>query len=340
MNNKHIDMTKKTCVVTGGKGFIGSHLCSRLTELGAQVISVDIIKGDKGTCFGLINKPRDILTITADLSDPSCINKIIGLKPDHIFHLCGLPYAPYTSIDPVNAFRANVSSTANMLEVARIASVEQFVLASSACVFGATIASPIPVNGIRCKPEHFYTYTKRQAENIAESYHEFYDVPISVCRFVNIYGPGDRHFGRLVPTLCKQLIESSSNDLTLFRSSGESVFEFLHVEDAVSGLLSSICNEHSTFCIRHFGTGPTGRMKVKDVANKLSILFDSKKRKLITKTNGSERTVKKYLDIQDTIANVGWKPEWTIDMGFSSTIDWYRKNINKIDPFDYAVFGL
>ena len=340
MNQQYKNLTKKTCLVTGGTGFIGSHLCAQLSELGAAVISVDIEGNKEGTYFKLLNGHRDIQTKIMDLSDSSSIKKIAKLKPDFLFHLSGLPYAPFTSIHPVSSFRSNVSTTANMLEAARVTSAERFVLASSACVFGATIDSPIPINGNRSRPEHYYSYTKRQAESQAESYNEFYDVPISICRFVNIYGPGDRHFGRLIPALCRQLIELTTNELTLFRSSGESVFEFLYVEDAVSGLLAAAIGEDSTFGIYHFGPGPMGRMKIIDIANKLSILYDNRKRKLNAKATDGERTVQKYLDFEETVANIGWKPRWDLNTGLSSTVDWYRENITKIKPFNYSLHSI
>ena len=330
----------KTCLVTGGTGFIGSYLCAKLYSLGAHVISVDIEEAKDGTLFNLLNKNNKIRTLTADLADSSNISKISKLKPDYIYHLAGLPYAPYTSIHPASAFNANVSSTANMLEVARNISTDRFVLASSACVFGATIDSPIPINGKRCKAEHYYTYTKRQAEYTAESYNEFYSVPISICRFVNIYGPGDRHFGRLIPALCKQLIESISQELTLFRSSGESVFEFLYVEDAVSGLLAAAQDGCADCGISHFGPGHSARVKTREVAHKLSLIYDNRKRKLITKNHGGEKTVEKYLDTSDTMKNIGWEPQWNFDEGLSKTIRWYRENIRKIKPANYAIHNM
>lgn len=334
MKSDFSNLVNKTCIVTGGAGFIGSHLCACLFDLGINVISIDIEANQKSTFFNFLNENRDIHFIATDLSDSSSIHKLAEIKPNIIFHLAGKPYAPFTSVQPNSAYFANVVSTANMLELARIASVDRFLLASSACIFGATSDSPISVKGKYCKPEHYYTYTKREAESLASSYYEFYNIPISICRFVNIYGPGDRHFGRLIPQLCYQLVNNESNELRLLRSSGESVFEFLYVEDAVSGLLSVASKEDSSYSIRHFGTGQLGRMKTKDIANHLSLIYDNKKRKIFTRQTGGEKIVHKYLDINDTKKDIGWMPQWSINDGLSKTVAWYRRYINKIKPFE------
>jgi nucleoside-diphosphate-sugar epimerase len=330
----------KTCLVTGGAGFIGSHLCAKLLGLGARVISVDLEGAKDGTLFKLLNLSDAVESLTVDLSEPSAIEQITEQKPDRIFHLCGLPYAPYTSLHPVRTFRANVASTANMLEAARQVSAERFILASSACVFGATKSSPLSIDGKRCKGEHYYTYTKRQAESVAESYSEFYGVPASICRFVNVYGPGDRHFGRLIPALCKQLIESESQELTLFRSSGDSVFEFLYVDDAVSGLLNAAEYGDSGCEIHHFGPGYTARTSAREIAERLSVLFDNRERRITTKSQGGEKTVAKYLDTGDTASSLGWVPRWGLDAGLSETVRWYERNIEKMEPFDDADLAL
>jgi nucleoside-diphosphate-sugar epimerase len=336
MTDKSSAWKDKICAVTGGVGFIGSHLCARLHDYGAKVICVDICAGSEGTLFPLINMNNDISLITADLAEPSSIETIQDIQPDVIFHLAGLPYAPETTLHPTAAFRSNVITTANMLEAARRSDGAHFVLASSACYYGATTESPLKPNSRTSRGEHYYTYTKRRAEDEVATYKEFYNLSASVCRFVNVYGPGDRHFRRIVPSLCTQLIEGAPQSLQLHRSTGESIFEFLHVDDAVSGILAAGLETNISHEPLHFGPGKLGRTNILDLANRLSLIYDNHKRPVIVNNNTGERIVVKYLDTKETQQRLDWKANWSLTDGLKSTLDWYRLNSDRIAPITYT----
>ena len=333
MKKSYSDLAGKHCLVTGGMGFVGSHLCAKLSEIGAKVMIVDIESDIQGTMFNINNRDRSVQRLSVDLSQTVSLPIIENLGAEIIFHLAGSPYAPYTSAHPLSAYLANVVTTANMLEVARKTSANKFILASSACVFGATTQSPLSTNGTRSKGEHYYTYTKRQAEEQVEAYREFYDLPAIICRFVNIYGPGDRHFGRLVPSLCQQLLSGKVTDLQLRRSNGYSLFEFLHVDDAVTALLTAACQKSTNQPPLHFGPGPSGRASVRQVAEMLSLLYDNKKRNLRTIDIGGEQTVFKFLDITDTQKSISWKAAWKLQEGLSNTLIWYSENLSRLKAF-------
>lgn len=322
----------KRCVVTGGTGFIGSHLCARLHKMGAEVVNFDVERPGEGSLFVLLNGNREISTSSFDLAEIPSIDAVAEEEPDVIFHLAAIPYGPATSEHPTEAFRSNVMSTVNMLEAARRAGSERFVLASSACYFGATLASPLTEDSPLESPEHFYTYTKRQAEDQVQAYNEFYGVPASICRFVNIYGPGDRHFGRIIPQICRQLIVEESDVLHLYRSDGESVFEFLYVEDAVDALLAAACDVPDLLDVFHFGPGPSARLKILDLVERLSLLFDGRPRKILPNQVSSEKPVRKYLDTSRTQEMLDWAPEWDLDDGLTHTLEWYRRHLHQITP--------
>lgn len=335
MISKTDSLKDKVCVVTGGTGFIGSHLCVKLHNIGARVVNVDIESGDFGTLFSILAEGRNIPVIQADLAEPKSIQRIVELKPDIIFHLAGKPYAPYTTTHPITTFRSNVVSTMNMLDAARQSDSGRFVLASSACYFGATQVSPLLEDTQVSQPEHYYSYTKRQAEEITKSYSDFYGVPSIVCRFVNVYGPGDRHMGRIVPNLCKQLISEKSETLELFRSDGKSILGFLFVEDAVNALIAAAEQSEHCYELFHFGPGTSTPMLVSDLAQKLSLLYDAKIRDLKINTMNPEKKVNKNLDITRTINRIDWKASWNRDDGLARTIAWYRENLLKITPHCY-----
>jgi nucleoside-diphosphate-sugar epimerase len=303
--------------------------------VGGVVISADVERPTEGSLFPLLNGNRRISTLVLDLAEPSSIDAVAKEKPEVIFHLAAIPYGPATSEHRDKAFRSNVASTFNMLEAAKRVGVERFVLASSACYFGAAVDAPLTKTSELVYPEHFYTYTKRHAEGWVRDYHEFGSVPATICRFVNIYGPGDRHFGRIIPCICRQLIEEKSDTLRLHRSDGQSIFEFLYVEDAVDALLTAASDAPESFGVFHFGPGPSARLRIQDLVGKLSVLYDGRVRTILTSEPAWERRVRKYLDISETEAALGWAAQWGLEDGLGRTLNWYRSNMARITPHTY-----
>jgi nucleoside-diphosphate-sugar epimerase len=336
MSKKPNTLNGKLCLVTGGTGFIGSHLCARLHDRGARVVNLDIEPAHSGTMLSLLSKGRSITTIQADLAEPKSINLAADLRPDVIFHLAGRPYAPDTSAHPAQAHRSNVTTTVNMLDAARRARTHRFVLASSACVYGATQASPLKADTAYSEPEHYYTYTKREAEFVTHGTREYFNLDTRICRLDNVYGPGDRHLGRIIPRMCSQLISDKSDTLHLSRSSGQSVFEFLYVEDAVEGLIAAAENESEYKDAFHIGPGESARMSIIELTKKLSILFDGRVRDVSVNTTDPEKDVYKFLDIDKTGEVLQWTAKWSLEDGLDSTIAWYKENLPKIMPHRYG----
>jgi nucleoside-diphosphate-sugar epimerase len=323
----------RRCLVTGGTGFIGSHLCARLHDLGARVVNADIEPDQPGTLFWLLNEARDIPVVCADLSNKESIEPVAEVQPEVVFHLAAVPYAPWTSKHPIEADDANVVTTRNVLEAARRSGAERFVLASSACFFGATTASPLTEQSELSLAEHWYTHTKRAAEEKVRAYHEFFGVPGTICRFVNVYGPGDRHMGRIVPAVCRQLIADRAAAIHLTRSTGESIFEFLYVDDAVEALLIAAERARGRCEVFHFAPGAESRMSVRDLAVRISLLYDGKAREVLVECDRPEKPVRKYLDATSTEAALGWKAEWGLDDGLRRTIEWYGDNLGRLSPY-------
>lgn len=335
MRSENLFWEKTTCLITGALGFIGSHLCAKLYNIGARVIAVDIEPYHDKTMFYFLNKDKKINIINKDLSNPDSIEEIQATKPNIIFHLAAIPYAPYTSLNPLEAYRSNVVTTTIMLELARRVCADQFVLASSACVFGAAQSSPLSENDKLYPPQHFYSYTKREAEEQVRAFNEFYGVPSSICRMVNVYGPGDRHFGRIIPQIIRQLIIDKAITLKLLRSQGKSIFEFLYVDDAIEGLLATAKIKSNKTEVYHFGPGRNGRLSILDLVKKLSQLYDGKIREVSVNNVAPERTVYKYLRVENTKNILRWSSKIYLDYGLNLTLKWYEKNINKITPRKY-----
>jgi nucleoside-diphosphate-sugar epimerase len=319
-----------TCLITGGVGFLGSHLCKRLVSMGARTTVFDIEDPRPGTLFSYYGLNERALVVNQDCAARTSIDLIRGIAPDYIFHLAGLPYAPYTTAHPAKAEAANVKSTETVLEAARELRGTRLVFSSSACVFGATRQSPLAVNSPYSEPAHYYTITKRRAEEILLKYRGRYGIDAVVCRFGNIYGPGDRHFGRIVPQICRQLIVEDCDQIMLRRSRGGSVFEFLYVDDAVDGLLNATGAQAASRPIWHFTGGSKSRIDILGLAVLMSLLYDGRRREALPCHGIPEQTVVKYLDASATSETLGFEPAEDLYGGLSKTLKWYRQCIGEL----------
>lgn len=325
-----------TCVVTGGVGFLGSYLCERLARAGARVVAIDIEDAHPGTFFSHKCSHERVRAITQDCAAGVAVNLIREISPDYIFHLAGLPYAPYTTAHRDEAFAANVTTTETVLEAASKLSGARLVFSSSACVFGAAQESPLTLSSPYSRPAHYYTVTKRQAEEIVLGYRESRGINATICRFGNIYGPGDRHFGRIVPQICSQLIAEAREYITLRRSSGTSIFEFLYVDDAVEGLLRAAGKKALDQPVWHFTGGPENRVDILGLASLMSLAYDGKKRDVIPCQIEPEIGVTKYLDDSATRKHLGFAPASNLSDGLRRTLNWYRSHINDLKPHPSA----
>ena len=319
-----------TCIITGGVGFLGSHLCKKLTSMGARTTVLDIEDPHPGTLFLHNDLNERTMFINQDCSDRTSIEVIRGIAPDYIFHLAGLPYAPYTTAHPAKAEAANVTSIETVLEAAREFRGTRLVFSSSACVFGATRQSPLAVDSPYSEPAHYYTVTKRRAEEILLKYREHYGIDAVACRFGNVYGPGDRHFGRIVPQICWQLIVEDCDRITLRRSRGDSVFEFLYVDDAVDALLSAAGAAAASRPVWHFTGGPKSRIDVLRLTALMSTLYDGRRREVLPCHGIPEQAVIKYLDASATSETLGFEPATDLHNGLSKTLNWYRSHIGEL----------
>lgn len=324
----------KKCLVTGGVGFIGSHLCRRLHALGARVFSIDSEECRAGTLFPILNRGDDITVVHDDLSNPKSVGVVQDISPDFIFHLAGSPYAPFTTRHPQKAYLSNVVSTVNMLEGARLADVKKFILASSACVFGAAQHSPLLTTDAPYVPEHYYSITKQDAERQVNAFGRWYGIEAAICRFGNIYGPGDRHFGRIVPQICNQLIKEKRETLLLKRSSGDSVFEFLYVDDCVKAFLATGESQSDQVETLQFSGGERARVSILSLAEMISRKFDGEQRAITVNSATPEKTVEKYLDVTATEQLLGWAAGWDLEQGLEATVEWYKANINHLTPHE------
>lgn len=224
-------MMKRTALVTGGAGFIGSHLCDALIADGREVLCLDnFFTGSKVNIRHLLDREHFEL-VRHD------VNYTLSFEVDEIYHLA-CPASPYYyQVDPVQTIRTNVQGTINVLELARRLGA-RVVFASTSEVYGDPTIHPQPEtyrgNVNVCSPRACYDEGKRCAETICWDYRRQYGVDVRVARIFNTYGPRMAlNDGRVVSNFIVQALQGK--DLTIF-GDGTQTRSFQYVTDLIAGL--------------------------------------------------------------------------------------------------------
>lgn len=312
----------KKVLVTGGGGFIGSHLVERLLEHESKVRVV-----------GRSEKPRNLISclkkidyVRANLSKmKSCAEVVHGM--DAVFHLASkVAGIKYNVAHPAEMFRANTMLNLMMLEASRIENVERYLCTSSICVYPRYCKVPTPeTEGFKDDPDPTvlgYGWAKRIAELQARFYAEEYGMKIAIIRPTNAYGPRDDfslETSHVIPALIRKVYES--NDVLTVWGSGNQTRSFIYVEDLARAMME-VTEKYAVADPVNIGTDE--EVTIKDLAHlilelsgkNLLIKFD------LTKPEGQPR---KFADISKAKEKLNWKPKFTLEEGIKKTIEWYKK---------------
>ena len=219
----------KTSIVTGGAGFIGSHIVDRLLELEHKVIVIDNESSDGHD---------DYYWNPKSYNNKLDIRNFDAIAPlfkgvDYVFHLAAKASVQASIDDPLSTISTQVMGTANVLEAARLAGCEKFIYSSTSACYGNN--NPIPNNEtMREDPLNAYAIGKLSGEQLVRAYYHLYGLKTVAFRYTNVYGERARHVGTYAPVVSKFLKSLGEGDpLTIF-GDGLQRRDFIHVSDVVT----------------------------------------------------------------------------------------------------------
>jgi len=302
-------------VVTGGAGFIGSHLCEALVAQGCSVICVDnMCTGEPGNLSGVERSPRFHL-IRHDVTEPFTVDGPV----DYVVHLAS-PASPLDYLRmPLETLRVGSAGTENALRVAA-AHRARFVLASTSEVYGDPAQHPQPesywgnVNPVG--PRAVYDESKRYAEALTAAYRRTLGADTAIARLFNSFGPRmRRNDGRVVPTFIDQAL--AGEPLTI-NGSGEQTRSLCYVDDTVKGLLALMCSTVPG----PVNIGATQELTVREIAELIAAEAGAELR-TVSQQLPTDEPNRRCPDIELARALLGWKPEISVSEGLRRTFGWW-----------------
>jgi UDP-glucuronate decarboxylase len=304
-------------LITGGAGFIGSHLSKKLLDEGHEVLCLDnFFTGSKKNIHKLMDD-KNFEIIRHDITSP------IQLEVDQIYNLA-CPASPvHYQFDPVQTIRTSILGAMNMLDLANRTKAK-ILQASTSEVYGDPNIHPQPesywgnVNPIGIRS--CYDEGKRSAETLFFDYHRQYAVDIRVIRIFNTYGPNMHpQDGRVVSNFIMQALNNS--DITIY-GDGSQTRSFQFVDDLVEGMYKMMNNEKDF--IGPVNIGNPDEFTIKQLAEKVLEMIPESKSKIIFEELPQDDPKQRQPDIDLARDNLDWRPVIKLEEGLSKTIDYFR----------------
>lgn len=312
-------------LVTGGAGFIGSHVCERLLENGHAVWAFD----DLNPFYSPALKQRNLGELQAlsrpftfvkgDISDRAALDALLGsVKFDQVVHLAARAGVRPSLAEPALYQRVNVEGTVNLLEAARFNGVRKIVIASSSSVYGVNAKVPFSEDDPIFSAISPYAASKLACESLGHVYHHVYGLDVVMLRFFTVYGPRQR------PDLAihkfAQLM-TANKPIPVF-GDGSTARDYTYIRDIVNGVIACTQKE---FGYEIFNLGESQTVK-------LSYLIE-----LLEKALGKKAIIDRqppqpgdvpltYADISKAKAELGYSPGVKIEQGIPLFVEWFRKS--------------
>lgn len=306
----------KNILITGSSGFIGSHLFDHFQKKGKNIL-------------GISRKPKRRSEIKGDVTNFRFIDDVVKKHNiDTIFHLASQSLVDLGTNNPRKTFETNLRGTTNILEASRTNKIKRVIIASTAHVYGdggnnLPYKETDPIFSTRP-----YETSKVCADLIAQSYRFTFSLPVFIPRFVNVYGPGDINFSRIIPRTIKSILENKNPQIW----GGKAARDFLFISDALRAylLLADKIDNPRDNGLYNFGVG-----KPINVIKLVQKIINLSSKQLFVKITPAEREKEikeQYVSFRKAKKELGWDAKVSLDFGLKKTWKWYsrRSSINDI----------
>jgi NAD dependent epimerase/dehydratase len=327
-----VDWSGRRVLVTGGEGFIGSHLVERLVHEGAEVRT--LVQYNAFGRFGWLDPAVhvEVRVIPGDVRDAGRVGEAVD-GCEVVFHLAALIGIPYSYVAPESYVQVNVEGTSNVALACRTTGVSRLVHTSTSETYGSALRVPIDEDH-PLRPQSPYSASKIGGDMMALSYWHAFELPVAVVRPFNTYGP--RQSTRaVIPTILTQL-HGGATEIRLGATAPTR--DFNYVDDTVSGFLAVAACDRAVGSVVNIGSGrevsigDLVALLVRTTGSSAEVVVDPDR----VRPTGSE--VDRLL-CDNTRARewAGWRPEVSLEEGLRRTSDWVKENLHLLDTEGYAI---
>lgn len=309
-------MSLKKVLVTGGAGFIGSHIVEELQGKAEIVVLDSLRSGYKANLEGF-----ECEFIEGDIRDRAAVKRAMR-GVDHVFHLAALVSVP-ESMEKINeCIEINAQGFVNVLEEARTAGVEKLCFSTSAAIYGDNPVVP-KVETMTPEPKSPYAVTKLDGEYYGSLFTRERGLPCACLRYFNVFGPRQDPKGAYAAAVPIFITRALANeDVTIYGDGGQTR-DFVFVKDVVAANLCFAQNDATGV----FNVARGGRISINDLAETIVRLTESKSKIVHLPERAGD--VKHSTACVDKAAQAGYKASHTFDEGLAATIEFYRKRLGR-----------
>lgn len=303
-------------VVTGGAGFIGSHLSEKLAERGYYVVILDNLSTGKRENIEELLKKDAVEFIRGSVTDLPLLNRVLQ-DTDYVFHQAAIPSVPRSVKNPQASLEANVVGTLNVLLAARDRGIKKVIYASSSSAYGDTPSLPKREDMLP-NPQSPYAVTKLAGEYYCQVFKEVYRLSTACLRYFNVYGPRqdpDSQYAAVVPRFIKRALQ---NKPPIVLGDGDQTRDFTFVKDAVlANILAAESNAEGVFNVgngRNISINELARMILKSLRMDLETVHEEPR----------------LGDVRHSLADIskaktfGYEPRYSLEKGLEETIESFR----------------
>jgi UDP-glucose 4-epimerase len=306
-------------VVTGGAGFLGSHLVDKLIKEGEEVIVIDnLFRGQTENIEHHIPNKKFTL-LNDEIQNKTKINDALHLA-DAVIHFASISSVFRSIVEPEIVNTINVTGTLNILNLCIKEEVQCFIFASSAAVYGGDRNRPLQEND-SLRPLSPFAASKIAGEAYCKAYSETYGLNTIILRFMNIYGP---RITKVYRRVCSKFAEATiRNEPLVIVGDGKQTRDFTYITDAINTVLLTL--NHNNIKGETFNIGTGKPTTINQLANLYKKIYGNSKHEIkhISAKKGDLRY--SYADIAKAKKTLGYKPKINLETGITKYLEWYKK---------------
>ncbi len=308
-------------LVTGGAGFIGSHLVSRLLDLGHQVVCIDNFDDyyaprTKRQNLAPALRCTNFRLVEGDIQDRPLVQQLLSERYDVLIHLAGRAGVRPSLKRPEQYAQVNIEGTLNLLDASRNGHIGHFVFGSSSSVYGLSQNIPYREDDRHLQPASPYGASKLAAEVFCETFHRLYDLPLTCLRFFTVYGPSQRpdmaihRFARLI---------QAGMPVPMY-GDGTTRRDYTYVDDIIDGIVRAI-NRPRGYQVYNLGAGEP--IALRDLITTMERALGKEARVVQHPAQAGDVPIT-FASIERAMRDLGYTPRTKVDEGVRHFVEWFR----------------